>query len=153
MGGQAGRLPSRLVQVHCSPHKNKSFLEIVFQRLANQWGWSLFRNRGYSRVSKNLINCPFGEFVPLFVFFTIIQARWLSLSKMTGCMPLCTVRFHYILTTPNLSRYYRTFTFVEKTSEVATWARNWSSAFYLDVKTSGYVHQTEFYACKMFSTF
>ena len=35
------------------------------------------------------------------------------------------------------------------TSEEANWARNWSSAFYLDVKTSSYIHQTEFYACKM----
>ena len=42
----------------------------------------------------------------------------------------------------------RSFTFVEKTSEDADWARNWSSAFYLDVKTSSYIHQTEFYACK-----
>ena len=41
----------------------------------------------------------------------------------------------------------RSFTFVEKTSEDADWARNWSSAFYLDVKTSSYIHQTEFYAC------
>ena len=42
----------------------------------------------------------------------------------------------------------RSFSFVEKTSEEANWARNWSSAFYLDVKTSSYIHQTEFYACK-----
>jgi len=60
-----------------------------------------------------------------------LLARWLKLSEMTGCMPLCAVR---------------SFTFVEKTSEDADWARNWSSAFYLDVKTSSYIHQTEFYA-------
>ena len=85
-----------------------------------------------------------------------LQARWLKLSKMTGCIPLCTVRFSSkpIPTNPQLiqnqskSEITRSFSFVEKTSEEANWARNWSSAFYLDVKTSSYIHQTEFYACK-----
>ena len=89
-------------------------------------------------------------------FSITLQARWLKLSKMTGCIPLCTVRFSSkpIPTNPQLiqnqskSEITRSFTFVEKTSEEANWARNWSSAFYLDVKTSSYIHQTEFYACK-----
>ena len=80
--------------------------------------------------------------------FPILQARWLKLSEMTGCMPLCSVRFLTILPTTLFSlTNQRSFTFVEKTSEEANWARNWSSAFYLDVKTSSFIHQTEFYAC------
>ena len=85
--------------------------------------------------------------LPILIPFPIFQARWSKLSEMTGCMPLCTVRFlftHY----QSFSDHHRSFTFVEKTSEEANWARNWSSAFYLDVKTSSYIHQTEFYACK-----
>ena len=78
------------------------------------------------------------------------QARWLRLSKMTGCIPLCSVRFLDILPT-SLCRLHRSFTFAEKSSEAAKWARNYSSAFYLDVKTSGYIHQTEFYACNIAS--
>ena len=76
------------------------------------------------------------------------QARWLQLSKMTGCMPLCSVRFLHILPTSLCpATCHRSFTFAEKSSEGVYWARNYSSAFYLDVKTSGYIHQTEFYAC------
>ena len=123
------------------------FLKIIFQWSANQWDWSLFTERGYSQLSKILIHSPFGKFVLPFLIFTIIQARWLSLSKMTSCMPLCTVRFMHILPTP-LYHCYRTFNFVEKTSEDADWNRTWSSAFYLDVKTSGFVQQIEFYTCK-----
>ena len=123
------------------------FLKIIFQWSANQWDWSLFTERGYSQLSKILIHSPFGKFVLPFPLFTIIQARWLSLSKMTSCMPLCTVRFMHILPTP-LYHCYRTFNFVEKTSEDADWNRTWSSAFYLDVKTSGFVQQIEFYTCK-----
>lgn len=40
----------------------------------------------------------------------------------------------------------RSFSFVEKTKQEANWGRNWSAAFYLDVKTSSFTHQTEFYA-------
>ena len=46
--------------------------------------------------------------------------------------------------------FCRTFTFVEKISEDADWDRQWSSSFYLDVKTSGFVQQIEFYTCKKF---
>ena len=81
-------------------------------------------------------------------FSSFLQARWLKLSKMTGCIPLCTVRFSPKPIHNQSKSQLRSFSFVEKTSEEANWARNWSSAFYLDVKTSSYIHQTEFYACK-----
>ena len=81
-------------------------------------------------------------------FSITLQARWLKLSKMTGCIPLCTVRFSSKPIHSLSNSQIRSFSFVEKTSEEANWARNWSSAFYLDVKTSSYIHQTEFYACK-----
>ena len=81
-------------------------------------------------------------------FSSFLQARWLKLSKMTGCIPLCTVRFSSKPIHSLSNSQIRSFSFVEKTSEEANWARNWSSAFYLDVKTSSYIHQTEFYACK-----
>ena len=80
-----------------------------------------------------------------------LQARWLKLSKMTGCIPLCTVRFSPKPIHNQSKSQLRSFSFVEKTSEEANWTRNWSSAFYLDVKTSSYIHQTEFYACKQIS--
>ena len=35
---------------------------------------------------------------------------------------------------------------VEHNREEATWGRNWSASFYLDVKTSSFIQQTEFYA-------
>jgi len=60
-----------------------------------------------------------------------LLARWLQLSEMTGCVPRCAVR---------------SFSLVEKSMESATWARNWSSSFYLDVKTSSFIHQSEFFA-------
>ena len=40
----------------------------------------------------------------------------------------------------------RSFSFVEKTKQEANWGRNWSAAFYMDVATSSFTHQTEFYA-------
>ena len=120
-------------------------------------------------------------------FKILAQARWLELSRMTGCVPRCSVH---------------SFSFVEKTSSQANWGRNWcisskskltsplsssslspasssvsrspssslsplspssalsplssllrssfrrSAAFYLDVKTSSYTFQNEFYACE-----
>ena len=41
------------------------------------------------------------------------QARWLKLSRMTGCVPRCSVH---------------SFSFVEKTSSEANWGRNWSKS-------------------------
>ena len=35
---------------------------------------------------------------------------------------------------------------VEKSREEANWGRNWSASFYLDVKTSSFTRQDEFYA-------
>ena len=40
----------------------------------------------------------------------------------------------------------RSFSFVENLKKEADWGRNWSAGFFLDVKTSSYTHQTEFYA-------
>ena len=106
-----------------------------------------------SRMLPNIrMLCPrpfWWVFPPLSCDCCIFQARWLKLSEMTGCMPLCSVRFllMFVCIYEGWSDH-RSFTFVEKTSEEANWARNWSSAFYLDVKTSSFIHQTEFYACK-----
>ena len=60
-----------------------------------------------------------------------LKARWIKLTVLTGCYPKCTVR---------------TYEFIEKTKEEATWGRDWSGAFYLDVKTSSFTSQDEFYA-------
>ena len=105
---------------------------------------------------------PIGFQDQLLKIFCLIyfQARWLELSRMTGCVPRCSVR---------------SFSFVEKTSSQADWGRNWwpsssttskslllssfssssllsrSAAFYLDVKTSSYTFQNEFYACEFSS--
>lgn len=35
---------------------------------------------------------------------------------------------------------------MEKSKEEANWGRNWSASFYLDVKTSSFTSQDEFYA-------
>ena len=35
----------------------------------------------------------------------------------------------------------RTYEIVEKSREEATWGRNWSASFYLDVKTSSFTRQ------------
>ena len=35
---------------------------------------------------------------------------------------------------------------VENNREEANWGRYWSASFYLDVKTSSFIKQTEFYA-------
>ena len=35
---------------------------------------------------------------------------------------------------------------MEKSREEATWGRNWLASFYLDVKTSSFTRQDEFYA-------
>ena len=59
-------------------------------------------------------------------------------------VPSYSTKKHFIQ--PNF--FCRTFTFVEKISEDADWDRQWSSSFYLDVKTSGFVQQIEFYTCK-----
>ena len=40
----------------------------------------------------------------------------------------------------------RTYEIVEKSREEANWGRNWSASFYLDVKTSSFTRQDEFYA-------
>ena len=42
--------------------------------------------------------------------------------------------------------FSRTYEFVEKSQEVVTWKMDWSSTFYLDVKTSSFTRQDEFYA-------
>ena len=60
-----------------------------------------------------------------------LKARWIKLTELTGCHPKCTVN---------------TYEFIEKTKEIATWGKNWSAAFYLDVKTSSFTSQDEFYA-------
>ena len=60
-----------------------------------------------------------------------LKAKSIKLTILTGCYPKCTLR---------------TYEFVEKTKEEATWGRNWSVAFYLNVKTSSFKSQYEFYA-------
>ena len=52
----------------------------------------------------------------------------------------------YRITVYRCTCVLRTFTVVENSREEANWARNWSSSFYLDVKTSSFITQTEFYA-------
>ena len=127
------------------------FLKIIFQWIPNQGDRSMFTGRGYSHLSKSLIHSPFGEFVPLFHFFTSSRrggwgwATWpvVCPSVLSGSFILHKKK-HFIQ--PNF--FCRTFTFVEKISEDADWDRQWSSSFYLDVKTSGFVQQIEFYTCK-----
>ena len=46
----------------------------------------------------------------------------------------------------NICSWKRTYHIVEKTKEEADWGRNWSASFYLDVKTSSFTRQDEFYA-------
>ena len=40
----------------------------------------------------------------------------------------------------------RSYEFVEKSRTEVNWKRTWSASFYLDVKTSSYTRQDEFYA-------
>jgi hypothetical protein len=39
---------------------------------------------------------------------------------------------------------YRTFSIIETSREEADWGRNWTTAFYLDVKTSSFSHRVIF---------
>ena len=155
LGGQRGRLSLRLVQVSISEQSEKpwpkSFWKHPFSDSPINGVNPCSRIEDVTNYQNALSKALLVSLSPFRSHpFPIFQARWLKLSEMTGCMPLCSVRSLTILPTTLFSlTNQRSFTFVEKTSEEANWARNWSSAFYLDVKTSSYIHQTEFYACKI----
>ena len=122
------------------------FLETIFQQLSHQWGQSLFTDRRCNQLSECLVKSPFGKSLPCFMSLShfpgaLVEAQRDDWLHATLLCQVGSLQFRL------LSAHFRSFTFVEKTSEEANWARNWSSAFYLDVKTSSYIHQTEFYAC------
>ena len=41
---------------------------------------------------------------------------------------------------------FRSYEIIEKSSHKANWGRDWTAALYLDVKTSSFTRQDEFYA-------
>ena len=60
----------------------------------------------------------------------VFHAPWLQLTNRTGCRHKCTVR---------------SFALAERSVENITWRRNYSAAFFLDVKTSAYETELEFW--------
>lgn len=119
----------------CSEDPNYSFQSCIFKWVAKDAGCHL---DWFSPVISNgSTPCTRREDIGKYndALTTALQARWLKLQNMTGCIPKCTVR---------------TFSFVENTKQEANWGRNWSAAFFLDVKTSSFVDQTEFEAYDIF---
>ena len=64
---------------------------------------------------------------------------FLAALKASACIRLAILRLP-----AKINSCFRTFEFKEKSLVNTTWKRDWSAAFYLDVKTSSFIRKEEF---------
>merc|ERR1712198_252599 len=107
--------------IPCQKDPNYRFKDCILTWVANDAGCHL---DWFSAPPGNITNiCRKRDDIKKYsdALVTALQARWIQLQSMTGCIPKCTVR---------------SYEFVEKSRTEVNWKRTWSASFYLDVKTS-----------------
>ena len=98
---------------HCNLLQSTTEKQHGLQSKGSDWEVQWSSHRGApSKISMMMMVVMMMTTVVMMVMIKHLsfQARWLELSRMTSCVPRCSVR---------------SFSFVEKTSSEANWGRNW----------------------------